>query len=258
MRQLNTDQLKREWEKETTVLIRSIELNKKTVFKLVKKSNKYEVAVNFENKHIEIIKEIKTFESIQSRSNTVVFAGKNLIEYYPFVVSLQESIYSYLQVIAKIDDKILKLLAEKKKSVMNTIDDGFKSNWNESSKIVEKYAKNLAEVVLELNEMQSFVSEKSEIINSTIQSISNCPLKSEVLTEKLTIIQEIINDFNKKQVSNLHLWVPELNTQIEKIFSKRLESLITEWIAEFKNFKELEDQESATLVEEGMRHEIKS
>lgn len=149
-------------------------------------------------------------------------------------------------------------MAEKKKSVMNTIDDGFKSNWNESSKIVEKYAKNLAEVVLELNEMQSFVSEKSEIINSTIQSISNCPLKSEVLTEKLTIIQEIINDFNKKQVSNLHLWVPELNTQIEKIFSKRLESLITEWIAEFKNFKELEDQESATLVEEGMRHEIKS
>jgi len=63
-----------------------------------------------------------------------------------------------LQVIAKIDEKILKLLAERKKSVMTAIDDGFKTNWSESSKIVEKYAKNLAEVVLELNEMQSFVS----------------------------------------------------------------------------------------------------
>lgn len=41
---------------------------------------------------------------------------------------------------------------------MTAIDDGFKTNWSESSKIVEKYAKNLAEVVLELNEMQSFVS----------------------------------------------------------------------------------------------------
>jgi len=41
-------------------LIRSIELNKKNLFRLVKK-NKHEVAVNFEDKHIEIIKEIKTF-----------------------------------------------------------------------------------------------------------------------------------------------------------------------------------------------------
>lgn len=210
LKQLNTEQLKREWEKDTGTLIRSIELNKKSLFKLVKK-NKHEVAVNFEPRHIEIIKEIKTFESIQSRSNSVIYAGKNLIEYYPFVVSLQESIYSYHQVTAKIDEKILKLLAEKKKSVMSAIDDGFKSNWSESSKMVEKYSKNLAEVVLELNEMQALVSEKCEVINTLIQSLTNCPIKSEVLSEKLTAIQDIINDFNRREVSNLHVWVPELN-----------------------------------------------
>lgn len=66
----------------------------------------------------------------------MIYAGKNLIEYYPLVVSLQESIYSYLQVTAKIDEKALKLLAEKKKSVMSAIDDGFRTNWNESSKMV--------------------------------------------------------------------------------------------------------------------------
>jgi hypothetical protein len=129
LREMNTEQLQKEWEKDTASLIRSIELNKKNLFKLVKK-NKQEVAVNFEKKHIEIIKEIKTFESIQSRSNSVIYAGKNLIEYYPLVVSLQESIYSYLQVTAKIDEKALKLLAEKKKSVMSAIDDGFRTNWN--------------------------------------------------------------------------------------------------------------------------------
>ena len=253
MKKLNTDNLKREWERDTGQLIRSIELNKKNLFKLVKK-NKHEVAVNFEERHIEIIKEIKTFESIQARTNSVIYAGKNLIEYYPFVVSLQESIYSYHQITAKIDDKILKLLADRKKSVMIAIDDGFKSNWSESSKMVEKYSKNLAVLVLELNEMQGLVSEKCESINTIIQSMTNCPIKSEVLSEKLTGIQDVINDFERRDVSNLHIWVPELNEQLEKIFAKRVEALIEEWIAEFKNFKELEDQDSAKHLEEGMRH----
>jgi hypothetical protein len=56
----------------------------------------------------------------------------------------------------------------------------------------------LAEVVLELQEMQSLVSEKYETIITTIQSLSNCPLKEDVLNEKLKVIQEIIDDFSKK------------------------------------------------------------
>lgn len=39
-------------------------------------------------------------------------------------------------------------------------------------------------------------------------------MKSEVFQEKLNSIQEIINDFTGRQVSNLHIWVPELNAQI--------------------------------------------
>lgn len=238
MKQLNTEQLRRDWDRDTGNLIRSIELNKKTLFKLSKK-NKYEVDVNFEPRHIEIIKEIKTFESIQSRSNSVIYAGRNLIEYYPFVVSLQESIYTYHQISAKIDDRISKLLAEKKKSVMLAIEDGFKSNWNESSKMVERYSKNLAEVVLELSELQTLVSEKYETINETILSMNNCQINQEVFAKKLNEVQEIINDFIRRDVSNLHIWVPELNAHVENIFAKRVEVLVDEWISEFKNFKDI-------------------
>lgn len=35
---MNTEQLQKEWEKDTASLIRSIELNKKNLFKLVKKN----------------------------------------------------------------------------------------------------------------------------------------------------------------------------------------------------------------------------
>ena len=78
LRNLNTEQLKKEWDKETLAQIRSNEFNKKTLFKVIKK-NKHEVAVNFEPNHIELIKEIRTFDSIQPRSSSVIYTGKNLI-----------------------------------------------------------------------------------------------------------------------------------------------------------------------------------
>ena len=45
----------KEWDKETVLVLKSTEINKKTVFKLEKK-NKYQVAVNFDQKHIDLIK----------------------------------------------------------------------------------------------------------------------------------------------------------------------------------------------------------
>lgn len=87
--------------------------------------------------------------------------------------------------------------------------------------------------------MQSLVSEKYETIITTIQSLSICPLKEDLLNEKLKVIQEIIDDFSKKDVSNLHIWVPELNEQLEVIFAKRLDLLVKEWLKDFTKFHEL-------------------
>lgn len=108
--------------------------------------------------------------------------------------------------------------------------------------------------------MQSLVCDKYEIITSTIQSLATCPLKEEVLSEKLKVIQEIIDEFSKREVSNLHIWVPELNTHLEGIFVKRLEVLIKEWVNEFISFTNSEEQEENkfVFVTEGMRLELKS
>lgn len=155
---------------------------------------------------------------------------------------------------------MLKLVAENKKAVMLCINEGFNTFWNENNKNVEKYSKNLAEVVLKLHEMQSLVCDKYEIITSTIQSLATCPLKEEVLSEKLKGIQEIIDEFSNQEVSNLHIWVPELNTHLESIFVKRLEVLIKEWVNEFISFTNSEEQEENkfVFVTEGMRLELKS
>lgn len=104
------------------------------------------------------------------------------------------------------------------------------------------------------------VCEKYEVIESTIQSISSCPLKENVLSQKLETIQEVIDDFNKRDVSNLHVWVPELNIQLEVIFAKRLETLVQDWVKEFVNFTNSEDQDERNVnyITEEMRLELKS
>lgn len=180
LKKLNTDTVVRDWERETTNILRTNELSKKQLFKLIKKK-KIEVTVNFEAKYIELIKEIRSFDSINPRRTNALWNGKTIIDFYPFVVSLQESIHSYYQVSAKIDEKVLKLVAEKKRAVMHCMKEGFETFWNENNRNVERYSKNLAEVVLELHELQSLVCDKYEIIESTVQSISSCPLKEEIL-----------------------------------------------------------------------------
>ena len=55
LKKLNTETIMKEWDKETANILRSNELNRKQLFKLIKKKN-YEVAVNFEQKYINLIK----------------------------------------------------------------------------------------------------------------------------------------------------------------------------------------------------------
>jgi hypothetical protein len=45
-------------------------------------------------------------------------------------------------------------------------------------------------------------------------TFNNCPMEADVLNEKLKSIQDVIDEFSLKDVSNLHLWVPELNKQL--------------------------------------------
>jgi soluble cytochrome b562 len=166
------------------------------------------VAVNFDPKHIEIFKEIKTFAFTQPKYNASIFSGKHLGEFYPDVVLLQESILSYLQASAKIDAKIVKLLAEKKRSVMKAIEDGFSTNWVDNNRKVDKYAKDLAVVVLELSEMQNEVSQEYQLITTTIQSLASCPLETTALQERLDLLQKSIDKFSTHEVSNLHILIP--------------------------------------------------
>jgi hypothetical protein len=109
--------------------LRNFDLNKIKVFGIVQRQ-KYEIIINFDDKMINLIKEIKNLVQMGVRLNyTITHHTRALSENYPFAVSLQESIYSFNQITAKIDGKIAKLVAQSKKTVMTCIADGFNTNF---------------------------------------------------------------------------------------------------------------------------------
>lgn len=222
LKHLSTEQTISEWNKDVNTYLRTFEIGKVKIFSIVPKRSKYEIVVNFDEKLINVIKEIKMLSIMQVKlAWATTHHYGTFKEMYPFAVSLQESIHSYNQISARIDDKIGKLVAESKKVVMSLIAEGFNLNWGEKT-VVDKFSKSIAESVLSLHELVSTVSEKSEHIGSVIQTLNTCPLENEILTEKLKTIQDIIDEFELKNVSNLHTWVPELNKQLEVVFAKRL------------------------------------
>lgn len=46
----------------------------------------------------------------------------------------------------------------------------------------------------------------------------------------------MIGDFDLDDLSNLEIWVSDLNLKIENILVKRLEVLLQNWVEEFKDF----------------------
>lgn len=69
-----------------------------------------------------------------------------------------------------------------------------------------------------------------------MEEIKEC--ETTQIESKLVAIQKVIDDFDVANASNLEIWVQQQNEQIEAILVNRLQSLLTKWIDEFKNFKE--------------------
>lgn len=182
----------------------------------------------------------------------MTFAADDVKTFYPSAVSLQESLHTFNQISAKIDEKIGKLVALHRKEVLNTIAQGVHLCWNYKGQL-PAFIKKFSERVLALEEAVQGLSEKTEQIHAILASLSHCEAEFSIFNDKLTQIQGFIDEFNFKDYSNLHLWVPELDAKIETILSKRLEDIINKWITEFTNWKNSEK----SVISEPTVHELK-
>ena len=54
--------------------------------------------------------------------------------------------------------------------------------------------------------------------------------------EMITRMQEIIDEFELKKFSNLHLYVNELNSQLERIITAKLTKELAKWMRAFEQW----------------------
>ncbi len=76
--------------------------------------------------------------------------------------------------------------------------------------------------------------QKTEYVAQLLQEIKDC--ETVQIDAKLKEIQKVIGDFDLDDLSNLEIWVADLNLKIEGILVKRLEVLLQNWVEEFKDF----------------------
>ena len=98
---------------------------------------------------------------------------------------------------------------------------GLTTYWKSDPKT---YALKLLPKVIGFEESVNEVIHKTAYVQQLLDEIKDC--ETIQINEKLKEIQKIIGDFDLDDLSNLEVWVAELNEKIESILVKRLETLL--------------------------------
>ena len=126
------------------------------------------------------------------------------------------------------------LVAEKKNDAQDKLLEGLVFTWKTDMN-VKHYAAKLMPKVIGFEEAVNDIEQKTRYVQQLLNAIKDC--ETEKIAEQLKEIQKVIGDFDLHDASNLELWVSELNLKIENILVKRLETLLQQWVEEFKDFQ---------------------
>lgn len=223
------------------------------VLKVVSKIDKLELQINFDEKTIDLFKEVRLISSmgIYSINTFIVNKASEIKTTYPVAISLQDSIRTFNQTTQKIDSRIAKLVAKQKKEIQDIIGNNMGSTWGNFIKL-DRFSKDLCEKISVFEELVRDLIQKSDQIKVIMNQISNSDVNKDFIHEKINEIQVIINEI--KESCNIHIWIKEQDQKLEAILVKKLEDLINLFIKEFSGFGKMNE---IFLIKEATVHKIK-
>ncbi len=125
----NSNKIVENWNKE----IHNIEsFNNEKILEIVSKRDKLELRVNFDEKIIDLFKEVRLLNNMGSYTVNAYISNKakDIKNTYPIAISLQDSIRAFNQTCSKIDNRIIKLVAKSKKEIQDLITNNINFNWS--------------------------------------------------------------------------------------------------------------------------------
>eukprot|EP00112_Aurelia_sp_Birch-Aquarium-sp1_P023013 Seg670.8 transcript_id=Seg670.8/GoldUCD/mRNA.D3Y31 product="Cytoplasmic dynein 1 heavy chain 1" protein_id=Seg670.8/GoldUCD/D3Y31 len=189
----------------------------------------------------------------------IVRQANDANQYYPFAISLIESVRTYDMTNDKVTEKnsMAPLVAGVKKDIQGLINEGGNLDW-QSYKLMP-YVLRLSESVTNYQEKVDELIASIEKIDIEVRSLESCAYKRETFDEILGKVQKAVDDLNLHSYSNLSSWVKSLDEEVEKRLVCRLQAGIKAWIQCLKgDIVDFMDDTDAALLRAGGRPEIKT
>ncbi|GAW79183.1 hypothetical protein PGO_021530 [Plasmodium gonderi] len=227
---------------------------------------KFEIVANYDFQFFNLFKEVRYLQSINLRvpySIKVKADETKLI--YPYALTLQKTFKSYMKICLFMENEakaipfnstISKLVASIHNSVQAKIKEGINLHWD--SDALETYVRKLSEIVNTFESMVDEAIRKNSFVLDTLDKIRTCEITIEgnEIKKFIESIQEKADELYLEHYRNVHIWIAELNTLLNKILTARLEEIIKAWTCEFVNWSNNSSKSKKFIVKESI-HEFK-
>ncbi|BGP45295.1 dynein heavy chain [Rhodotorula kratochvilovae] len=215
-----------------------------------------QLMVNFDPQIITLFKEVRNLLWLGFQvPHTISNIAKDAKRVYPYAVSLMETVRTYSQTVAKLQDnpEIAPLVAASHKKAQEQIAKGMGYRWehfvntfdgrslsyvagtgvdNSGSKHTH-YVREFASIVAEFQDRTDHLVDLYGDISRTVDELGTCTYAAEAFSERLASLQKTIDTLNLEGYANLDSWTAALDKKVEKVLAGRLRSVIERWCDEF-------------------------
>ncbi|GAA5826137.1 hypothetical protein JCM11251_007177 [Rhodosporidiobolus azoricus] len=228
-----------------------------------------QLSVNFDAQIISLFKEVRNLLWLGYQvPHTISNIAKDAKRVYPYAVSLMETIRTYSQTVAKLQDnpEIAPLIAATYKKAQEQIAKGMHYRWehfvntfdsrslsyvggngidNSGSKHTH-YIREFASIVSEFQDRTDHLIDLYGDISRIVDELTTCAYTADAFSEHLASLQKTIDKLNLEGYSNLSAWTAQLDAKIETALVGRLRLVIDRWCRAFS--KEVEPAGSETAA----------
>ncbi|KAL8271990.1 hypothetical protein Esti_004114 [Eimeria stiedai] len=231
-----------------------------------------ELLVNFDQDILALFKEVRLLSTLQFRIpySVKVMADEAKV-LYPFAVTLQEVLRTYVESCARVGDSVQAaggtasvsesggdeavvalLVASYQRDAQTQLAEGMTLRWD--SDRLETYVKRLAEIVFIFEAKAEFALQQHNKALKEIDTLKEKPVDvpyQDVLAV-LQNVQKLIEEQQLQHYSNISGWARVLGQRVEGILTQRLQKLVEEWICQFESWP----NKGTALIQNGIVLEI--
>lgn len=223
--------------------------------------NTLELLINFDPQIIVLFKEVRNLLWLNYQiPHSISNISKEAKRVYPYAISLMETVRTFSQVNSQVKDnaEVCTLLAGYQNEVHTLIMTGIPLRWESfvhaydihmkqssylpaggavpgrpESKHVQ-FVRKFAGAVSTLQNKATTLASVYEDVQKAKLELKSCNYDRDAFRNRLEVIQSAVDKLNLESYANLHIWVDEMNLQIEEILHTRLQHAISIWIHEFQ------------------------